>query len=225
MFRDTVIIFLSDNGGAERDSNWPLRGRKNSVWEGGTRSVAFVRYPRMHKGYRGRSTDELFHIVDWYPTILALAGYSKQLTDMDGYDQWLSLAAGWPGPRTELVYNINTALRFTAAIRVGKWKLIWGYPEGLRSNVPRKETRAAFAQTLGKARSSDLLYLFNLETDPNETANLAHENKEVMKILMKKIRRIMRSGKVAKPDTPFKRDKSNPKYFGGVVSPGWCKAK
>ena len=49
MYRDTVIIFLSDNGGAEKDSNWPLRGRKNSIWEGGTRSVAFVSYPRITK--------------------------------------------------------------------------------------------------------------------------------------------------------------------------------
>ena len=225
MYHNTVIIFISDNGGTERDANWPLRGRKNSVWEGGTRSVAFISYPRMPKKYRGRSTSDLFRIVDWYPTILALAGYSKQLTDMDGYDQWLSLAAGWPGPRTELVYNINTALRFTAAIRAGKWKLIWGYPEGLRSNVPRKETRAAFAQTLREVRSSDLLYLFNLETDPSETVNLAHENKQVMKILMKKIRRIMKSGEVVKPDTPFLRERSNPKYYGGYVSPGWCKAK
>merc|ERR1719483_550166 len=47
MFQDTVIIFLSDNGGAEKYSNWPLRGKKNSVWEGGTRSVAFVSYPWM----------------------------------------------------------------------------------------------------------------------------------------------------------------------------------
>ena len=133
--------------------------------------------------------------------------------------------AGWPGPRTELVYNINTALRFTAAIRAGKWKLIWGYPEGLRSHVPRKETRAAFAQTLGQARSSDLLYLFDLDTDPNETVNLSHENKQVMKILMKKVRRIMKSGKMVKPDTPFLRERSNPKYYGGIVSPGWCKAK
>jgi len=224
MYRDTVIIFLSDNGGADRDANWPLRGRKNSVWEGGTRSVAFVSYPRMSKKYRGRTTQDLFHIVDWYPTILALAGYTKKLTDTDGYDQWLSLAAGWPGPRTELVYNINTALRFTAAIRSGKWKLIWGYPEGLRSNVPRKETRAAFAQTLGEARKSDLLYLFNLETDPNETVNLVYENKHVMKLLMKKIRRIMKSGKMVRPDIPFLRERSNPKYYGGFVSPGWCKA-
>jgi len=225
MYRDTVIIFLSDNGGAEKDSNWPLRGRKNSVWEGGTRSVAFLSYPRMAKMYQGRTSWDLFHIVDWYPTILALAGYSRKVAGLDGHDQWLSLVAGWPGPRTELVYNINTALRFTAAIRAGKWKIIWGYPEGLRSHVPRKETRAAFAQTLRQARSSDLLYLFNLETDPNETVNLAGENKKVMKILMKKVRRIMKSGKVVKPDTPFLRERSNPKYYGGIVSPGWCKAK
>ena len=45
-YRDTVIVFMSDNGGADKGSNWPLRGGKNSVWEGGTRSVAFVHYPR-----------------------------------------------------------------------------------------------------------------------------------------------------------------------------------
>ena len=45
-YRDTVIVFMSDNGGAEKGSNWPLRGGKNSVWEGGTKSVAFVHYPR-----------------------------------------------------------------------------------------------------------------------------------------------------------------------------------
>ena len=45
-YRDTVMVFMSDNGGAEKGSNWPLRGGKNSVWEGGTKSVAFVHYPR-----------------------------------------------------------------------------------------------------------------------------------------------------------------------------------
>jgi arylsulfatase A-like enzyme len=37
MYRDTVIIFLSDNGGADKDANWLLGGRKNSLWEGRTR--------------------------------------------------------------------------------------------------------------------------------------------------------------------------------------------
>ena len=38
-------------------------------------------------------------------------------TPSDGIDQWTALRAGLPGSRTEMVYNINTALRFTAAIR------------------------------------------------------------------------------------------------------------
>lgn len=222
MYRNTVIIFLSDNGGSGRDSNWPLRGRKNSVWEGGTRSVAFLSYPQMAEQYRGRTVSDLVHIVDWYPTILALAGVKDKMAGLDGYDQWLTLAAGWPGPRKQLVYNINDALRFTAAIRVGKWKLIWGYPEGLQSNVSRKATRAAFAQNLGEANSLDLLHLYNLERDPNETVNLAMVNKHTRKTLMKKVRKIMRSGEVTKPDTPFLRKKSLPVNFGGVVSPGWC---
>jgi len=225
MYRDTVIIFLSDNGGAARDSNWPLRGRKNSVWEGGTRSAAFVTYPRMPNKFKHRITKELFHIVDWYPTILAIAGYSDQLPNIDGYNQWLSLSVGWPGPRLGLVYNINNALRFTAAIRIRNWKLIWGYPEGLPSNVPRKETKSVFAQNLGEARSSNLLYLFDLESDPSETVNLATKNQSVLKFLMKKIRRILRSGSMVKPDIPISRNNSLPKYFNGVVSPGWCKAK
>ena len=50
-YRDTVIVFMSDNGGAEKGSNWPLRGGKNSVWEGGTKSVAFVHYPRYVRQY------------------------------------------------------------------------------------------------------------------------------------------------------------------------------
>ena len=82
-------------------------------------------------------------------------------------------------------------------------KYLLGYTEGLPSNVPRKETRAKFSQHLGEARRSDLLYLFDLESDPNEKVNLANENKTVLKLLMMKIRTIMKSGNVFKPDTPF----------------------
>jgi len=180
----------------------------------------------MNPKFSGSVTKELVHIVDWYPTILTLARYDTKLPDeLDGVDQWLSLTAGWPGPRTDLVYNINDALRFTAAIRLGKWKLIWGYPEGLRSNVVRKEIRARYAQTLGEARNSGEMYLFDLEKDPNETVNLASEQTKVRKKLMNKIRKIIRSGEVVKPDTPFLRRSSLPINFGGIVSPGWCKAK
>ena len=82
LYRDTVIVFLSDNGGAERGSNWPLRGKKNSVYEGGTRTVAFLHSPRLKKaalkrsetGNEGSVARGLVHLVDWYPTLLSLAG-------------------------------------------------------------------------------------------------------------------------------------------------------
>ena len=39
-----VMLFFSQNGGASyiAGSNWPLRGAKSTLWEGGTRVPAFV---------------------------------------------------------------------------------------------------------------------------------------------------------------------------------------
>merc|ERR1719210_1724163 len=108
-------------------------------------------------------------------------------TDIDGIDMWTAIKTNVAGQRKELIYNINDALRFTAAIRVGRWKLIWGYPDGLRSNVERKRTRQSYAQTMYEATSSDLLYLFDLDKDPNETVNLAQDERKVLKKLMKKV--------------------------------------
>ena len=76
-----------------------------------------------------------------------------------------------------------------------------------------------------EATKSNLLYLFNLEEDPNETVNLAQTERKIMKRLMKKLRKIIRSGEVVKPDTPFLRERSLPVYWNGTVSPGWCRAK
>ena len=73
-YRNTAILFLSDNGGAVRGSNWPLRGGKNSVWEGGTRSPAFLHYPGIKRKFRRQQSSSLIHAVDWYPTLLSLAG-------------------------------------------------------------------------------------------------------------------------------------------------------
>ena len=88
----------------------------------------------------------------------------------------------------------------------------------------RKETRHSYAQTMYEATSSELVYLFDLEKDPNETLNLAQTERKILKKLMRKVRAMIKNGEVKKPDTPFLRERSLPKYWQGVVSPGWCKA-
>ncbi|KAK8777604.1 hypothetical protein V5799_029051 [Amblyomma americanum] len=78
MLENTVIVFSSDNGGAvwgyqkNRGINWPLRGAKTSLWEGGTRAAAFVWSPLLNR--KRRVSDQLMHITDWLPTFYSIAG-------------------------------------------------------------------------------------------------------------------------------------------------------
>lgn len=88
---NTVIIFSSDNGGGAAGyglsfaSNWPLRGVKRSVWEGGTRVPGFIWSPFM----KNLSSDfsHLFHLTDWRPTIIAAASAAQEEVEEVGEDE------------------------------------------------------------------------------------------------------------------------------------------
>ena len=74
LWEDTLMIFTSDNGGWHDYGgfNWPLRGEKTTLWEGGVRGVSFVHGNML--GRRGVRCKELLHVTDWYPTLVNLVG-------------------------------------------------------------------------------------------------------------------------------------------------------
>jgi arylsulfatase len=73
---NTIVVYTTDNG--PHMNSWsdgamtPFRGEKNTNWEGAFRMPAFVRWPGHIKP--GSVTTEIFSALDWFPTLLAVAG-------------------------------------------------------------------------------------------------------------------------------------------------------
>ncbi|CAG7732843.1 unnamed protein product [Allacma fusca] len=125
---NSIIIFASDNGGApegydlNHGSNWPFRGTKNTLWEGGTRLAACIWSPLL----RPHVHESQMHAADWLPTLVEAAeGDTSVLEDMDGFSQWKSLQGLESPPRNAFLYNIDDVYN-SSAVRYGKWKLIQG---------------------------------------------------------------------------------------------------
>lgn len=78
MLKDSIIIFSTDNGGPAEGfnlnaaSNWPLRGVKNTLWEGGVRGSGLIWSPFLKK--QNRVSNQTMHIADWLPTLYNAAG-------------------------------------------------------------------------------------------------------------------------------------------------------
>jgi arylsulfatase A-like enzyme len=115
--------YPSDNGGPQPGkvtSNGPLRGSKGTLYEGGIRVCAFATWAGHIPA--GSTIHEPIHMVDWYPTLLKLAGASlSQERPLDGLDIWPTLTQGKPSPHSEILLNAEPN---RGAIRVGDWKLV-----------------------------------------------------------------------------------------------------
>ena len=121
--RTTLVIFTTDNGGptAQGATNRPLRGTKNTTWEGGIRVCTIAWWPG--KIPAGTATDAITTMMDIMPTLAKLAG-GKMPADrvIDGIDIWPVLAgtAGDTPPRNFFHYFSGANLE---AVRLGPWKL------------------------------------------------------------------------------------------------------
>lgn len=119
---DTLIVFHGDNGGPKPGSNGPLRDFKGSLYEGGIRTSGFVNWPGHVPA--GRRVAEPLHTVDWFPTLVKLAGGSPpDDRPLDGRDAWPTITAGAKSPHEAVLVATDP---HRAALRMGDWKLIAG---------------------------------------------------------------------------------------------------
>lgn len=121
ILNNTVIVFSSDNG--HPSYNWPLRGGKGSVWEGGTRAAAFVWSPLLAQ--RRRVSHGLMHLTDWLPTFYSIAGGdAAMLARLDGQNMWEHLSQGKRSARVEMLYNYDDMNSNSSALRDTRYKLV-----------------------------------------------------------------------------------------------------
>lgn len=148
--RDTLVVFLSDNGGPTREltsSNLPLRGEKGQMYEGGIRVPFLMAWPGRLPA--GETYSEPVSSVDLYATALAIAGADADPRS-DGVNLLPYMNGEKPGPPHETLYWRQGA---KTAVRVGSWKLV---RHGRRDNPEQWE-------------------LYNLASDLSEMNNVAAE--------------------------------------------------
>ncbi len=181
---NTLIIFSSDNGGQKPGENTPLRGFKASIWEGGVRACGLVNWPGKIAG--GAHIKEPMHTVDWYPTLVKLAGGSlEQKTPLDGRDVWPMLTQGAPSPH-EAILSVQSPT--TAALRMGDWKLLMN-----ASNRGSEEADESAPNVKGHgAAKTDRFELYNLATDIGETTNLAAKEPERVTTMRAKLAELLK---------------------------------
>lgn len=140
---NTVIIFMSDNGGLSAEGrggkpnthNLPLKSGKGSAYEGGIRVPMMVHLP---KGKAATSKTPVI-IEDLFPTILELAGVPKDIKlpqKVDGLSL-VKAVAGAKLPERPLVWHYpniwgpsGPGIQPFSAIREGQWKLIYFHNDG-----------------------------------------------------------------------------------------------
>ena len=131
---DTIVIFTNDNGGEWLSSSAPLFGRKWTVFEGGIRVPAIVRWPGRIPA--GSVSDQVGITMDLTASILAVTGTPVPAeTQLEGVD----LSPVWEGraPQLErtLFWRSGSGAAKQTAVRRGDWKLIVDGPHTYVFNV------------------------------------------------------------------------------------------
>ena len=120
--QNTLVIFTNDNGGEWLSRNAPLFHHKGSVWEGGIRVPALVRWPARIPA--NRVSRQVGMTMDLTATILAATRTTVPAeARLDGIDLMPVLEGKVPRVERTLFWRVVGA-RLQSAVRSGDWKLM-----------------------------------------------------------------------------------------------------
>lgn len=161
---NTIIVFLSDNGGARNNAsnNYPLRHNKFSPFEGGVRVPMLLSWPgTLPEGY---VFDGVVSSLDLLPTFLE-AAHHEIVEGLDGLSliPWLKSRDQENFPQRDLFWREDTFFGATEWMRSQQdEKVIWyvGTPPSWGEERP------------------DFPSLFNLNEDPREAKDLGPHSRE-----------------------------------------------
>ena len=134
IWENTLVVVMTDNGATQKElrSNYPLRGSKKTLYEGGTKSPGFIsggilnRYNNSNSNNNssesliGGINNDLIHITDWYLTFLGLINNTNINTtqigidlELDGFDfssrlfEIDDVNSPYNETRNTMLYNLN----------------------------------------------------------------------------------------------------------------------
>ncbi len=140
---NTIILFMSDNGGFSlrpragqlHTHNSPLQSGKGSAYEGGIREPMIVKWPG--KVSNNSACNDYLIIEDFFPSILEMAGINNYTTpqSIDGKSFVpMLLEPGQTPEERDLFWHFpnnwgptGPGIGATSTIRSGDWKLIYYY--------------------------------------------------------------------------------------------------
>ena len=183
---NTIVMFSSDNGPHQEgghdatyfQSSGGLTGIKRDLTEGGVREPFIVKWPGKIKA--GSVSDHVSGFQDFMPTAADLAG-TKVTAECDGIS-FLPTLLGDDAQQKQHPYMFWYGSEKGGKLSVLKWpwKLLHlntGVTEvSDESENPAAKKKPAAAKPLE-------VKLFNLESDPTESKNVATENPQILKEL------------------------------------------
>ncbi len=161
---NTLVIYMgTDNGGgiSRRIFDSGLKGGKNTVYQGGTLSPVFVRWPAGAVP-AGETCDALTAHVDLFPTLAEISG-ATLTPKMQGQLEGRSLLPLLKDPQALWADRMLVH-------HAGRWK------EGMAEQS--KYTKSAIQNSRFTLVNNQELY--DLEADPGETKNVIAEHPEVV---------------------------------------------